>query len=241
MDDRTPGFHGARRHQPPRWAEGMLIRLLRPSDRETIPGDLAEEYQETILPGRGAWRADVWYLRQIASLAWHLVARSRTRAAQDTRYGAVLGLTLAIAAFVINVVMPLLPAPPAVWQRTLDAVPYAAGWIAVGLLWGVAGFLAYRRTAELGAAARAGAIAALVSMAITMLAFVAIDNLFLDIVSRQPEKIWGFQHSHAPSMRAYVNQGLVRGFCFALPIQTAIGGLFGLLGGAAGRLRAVRR
>jgi hypothetical protein len=78
-------------------------------------------------------------------------------------------------------------------------------------------------------------------MAITMLAFVAIDNLFLDVVSRQPEKIWGFQHSHEPSMRAYVNHGLLRGFCTVLPIQTAIGGLFGLLGGAAGRLGAARR
>jgi hypothetical protein len=241
MSDRSPRFRDVSRRQPPRWAEGALALLLRSSDRETIPGDLAEEYQETILPARGAWRADLWYLRQVASLAWHLVARSGTRAAQDTRYGAALGLTLALTVFVINVVMPLLPAPPAALQRWLDALPYAAGWIGIGLLWGLAGFLAYRRKAALGAAARAGAIAALVSMAITMLAFVAIDNLFLDIVSRQPEKIWGFQHSHAPSMRAYVNQGLVRGFCFVLPIQTAIGGLFGLLGGAAGRLRATRR
>jgi hypothetical protein len=217
-----------------------LTRLLRSSDRETIPGDLAEEYQDTILPERGAWRADLWYLRQVASLGWHLVARSRTRAVQDTRFGAALGLALALAVFLVNVVAPLLPVQSSAVQGWLEGVPYATGWIAVGLLWGVAGWLAYRRAAELGAAVRAGAIAALVSMAITMLAFVMIDNLFLEIVSRQPEKVWGFQHSHYGSMRAYVNHGLLRGFVFALPVMTAIGGVFGLLGGAAGRLRAAR-
>ena len=31
---------------PPRWAEALLRSLVRPSDRESISGDLLEEYRE---------------------------------------------------------------------------------------------------------------------------------------------------------------------------------------------------
>jgi hypothetical protein len=54
---------------PPRWAEFLLERLLAPEDAQTITGDLREEYAETVLPGLRRFRADVWYLRQAASLA----------------------------------------------------------------------------------------------------------------------------------------------------------------------------
>ena len=54
---------------PPRWAENILRWVLRERDRETIPGDLLEEYQEIVLPARGYFRANLWYLRQVFSFA----------------------------------------------------------------------------------------------------------------------------------------------------------------------------
>ena len=54
---------------PPKWAESLLIHLLKPRDRESIPGDLLEEYREERLPALGRARANLWYIRQMLSLA----------------------------------------------------------------------------------------------------------------------------------------------------------------------------
>ena len=55
--------------RPPQWAEGLLRLLLKPEDRESVSGDLLEEYRQSILPERGRG-ADVWYVRQIG---WFLL------------------------------------------------------------------------------------------------------------------------------------------------------------------------
>ena len=55
--------------KPPRWAESLLIFLLRPCDQETIPGDLLEEYREERLPLLGHARADFWYIQQVFTIA----------------------------------------------------------------------------------------------------------------------------------------------------------------------------
>ncbi len=52
---------------PPRWLEWILQCCLLPRDRETISGDLLEEYREEQAPRLGAMRANVWYLRQSIS------------------------------------------------------------------------------------------------------------------------------------------------------------------------------
>lgn len=50
---------------PPRWAESLLRMLLPPESRDSISGDLLEEYRESIVPAMGR-RADGWYIRQVA-------------------------------------------------------------------------------------------------------------------------------------------------------------------------------
>jgi hypothetical protein len=44
---------------PPRWADALLRALLRAADRESIAGDLLEEYRAARLPRLGAARADL--------------------------------------------------------------------------------------------------------------------------------------------------------------------------------------
>ena len=51
---------------PWRWAEALLERLLPEGTRETIVGDLREEFVEGIEPRRGRLRAQWWYVRQVA-------------------------------------------------------------------------------------------------------------------------------------------------------------------------------
>ena len=55
---------------PPRWAEWLLRVALKRTDRETVSGDLLEEYRETIVPGRGQPAADRWYVWQAAGFMW---------------------------------------------------------------------------------------------------------------------------------------------------------------------------
>ncbi|HEU4693710.1 MAG TPA: hypothetical protein VFS23_35345 [Vicinamibacterales bacterium] len=57
---------GERRH-PPVWAEAILRALLAPRNRDTISGDLLEEYCEVALPQRGELGATLWYMRQVVS------------------------------------------------------------------------------------------------------------------------------------------------------------------------------
>jgi hypothetical protein len=45
----------------------MLRALLASRDRDTVSGDLLEEYREVVLPARGPLLARLWYIRQVAS------------------------------------------------------------------------------------------------------------------------------------------------------------------------------
>ena len=53
---------------PPRFAEAVLRLLLPQRDRESVSGDLLEEYRETIHPSRGGPAADRWFLMQVAGI-----------------------------------------------------------------------------------------------------------------------------------------------------------------------------
>ena len=50
---------------PPRIAEAALRLILPPHDRDTVSGDLLEEYRESVYPQRGRVRADAWFVSQV--------------------------------------------------------------------------------------------------------------------------------------------------------------------------------
>ena len=50
---------------PPAWAESLLRLLLASKDRESVSGDLLEEYRQSIVTALGAG-ANRWYVRQVA-------------------------------------------------------------------------------------------------------------------------------------------------------------------------------
>src|SRR3954462_13151072 len=53
---------------PPDVAE-LILRGLLPLDmRETVSGDLLEEYRESRVPAVGEFRADLWYWRQVGGM-----------------------------------------------------------------------------------------------------------------------------------------------------------------------------
>jgi hypothetical protein len=87
---------------PPSWAEAMLRSLLTPSDRESISGDLLEEYRASKHPLLGAIRANVWYVKQVVSVLWPLIRPSVL---------AMAGLALLSVTVTIPWNVRLVPAP----------------------------------------------------------------------------------------------------------------------------------
>ena len=58
------------RNNPPAWAEAILRLFLKPDVFLSVSGDLLEQYRDSILPDRGLFRADVWYLTQVLGFAF---------------------------------------------------------------------------------------------------------------------------------------------------------------------------
>jgi hypothetical protein len=132
--------------RPPRWAEATLRVLLKPRDRETISGDLLEEYRDTIVPTRGP-TANWWYIRQVA---WYLLRASWV-------WGALMG-----AALVIRYLLDTLVPPADYWMRAT-----VLSWTILAACM-LAGFVTSWRTRSM----RAGVLAS--STAATMGAMISI-------------------------------------------------------------------
>ena len=56
--------------QPPLWADALLRTVLSPDARESVSGDLIEEYRDSIFPASGRRAADRWYVRQVGGYLW---------------------------------------------------------------------------------------------------------------------------------------------------------------------------
>jgi hypothetical protein len=64
-----------RESNPPRWSEYVLYLILPKEERETVPGDLVEEYRAVILPKFGATAARMWFVKQTLSSIWPFLKR----------------------------------------------------------------------------------------------------------------------------------------------------------------------
>ena len=58
---------------PPAWADALVSLVINIDDRESVTGDLIEEYREAILPKVGKARAALWYLLQVSGYVWRAV------------------------------------------------------------------------------------------------------------------------------------------------------------------------
>lgn len=55
---------------PPADAERLLASILPADTRDSVLGDLVEEYTESQVPGHGRMRANWWYRRHVAGFVW---------------------------------------------------------------------------------------------------------------------------------------------------------------------------
>jgi hypothetical protein len=147
----------------------------------------------------------------------------------------IIGLSLSAALVVVivltNVIFPN-NGPDEGWQLM-------AGYLLMFAVFAFSGFYARRQGGSLPSAAKAGATTAFIVFAVMMATYIVVDNVFLDIVSQQQDKIYGFTHSNYNDMRDYINSGNLRGVAFVLPIGTLLGAGFGLAGGFARRVISI--
>jgi hypothetical protein len=120
--------------RPPRWAEALLRVLLKPRQRESVSGDLLEEYRDSIVPARGR-AADWWYIRQVI---WYLLQASWV-------WGTLMGSALVIR-YLLDTLLP----PADYWLRATVLT-----WTILGACM-LAGFVTAWRTRSM----RAGVLAA---------------------------------------------------------------------------------
>ena len=113
---------------------------MRAADRESISGDLLEEYREVRRPALGALRANTWYVKHVLSVLWHLMWPCALAMAGLTL------LSLALTATPFSIKLP--------WNVSLVQAPGVSLLDAMIYLW--AGYHGSRRTREI----KTGAVAA---------------------------------------------------------------------------------
>ena len=143
---------------------------------------------------------------------------------RSSSFGLVLSAVLVIGIVWSNVIVPS--------HESDDEYTawYAAFYLGLLVYFAVAGMVASSGRNRLASSAWTGALTAMLVLVVVTATFIAIDNLFLDVVMQQPDKANGFRDSGLTSQRDYVNQGN-RALFVLLPIFGAFGAAFGALGG----------
>jgi hypothetical protein len=210
---------------PPRWSEKLLRSLLLERDRDTISGDLLEEYREVAVPRRGAKGARWWYRRQAAGFLWHSAQLPLT-------IGLAIGTVLGIMNLVDTALQPLADDDAGTmlaWLVTLLAVWSAA---AVAVTW---------RTRQVVDAVTVGTILGVATIVMFHAASIVRVNLFLDAIRHRGDwqnLVARYNHSGFRSLRAYANYE----YATLTPMVIALGAIAGSISGVVGGLvNMVRR
>jgi hypothetical protein len=187
--------------------------------------------------GRLRLAADIFRGALDARFQWRLAMMLSRYAA--VRRGLVDGLyvtvTIAVLLVLSNVVFPAGPKESDGDPEYL--VQIVAAYAALLFLLALIGARSRRRSDSDWAGVLGGATAGLVVAVGLLVTTIAIDNLFLSIVSQQHDKRVAFAASGWTSMRAYLNVRTLIGAFVVIPAITTMGGLLGALGGVVSRSR----
>ena len=101
-------------------------------------------------------------------------------------------------------------------------------------IWGLAGYMAARRTGRIVDSVKVATIVAFVTFVVFDLAAIVRVNLFLDALTHRSEwqnLLVRFQASGFTSLRVYANYEYLTGSPFKILVATLIGSVTGLIGG----------
>jgi hypothetical protein len=192
--------------------------VVKRRDRDTIAGDLLEEYRETVRPTRGRWFAEFWYSRQVISLI------------DGVWFGFLLGLAFGAWNLIMTRLDPL-----------ADDTPGAllAFYGPMFTIWAVAGYRASRRTGRVLNAIKTSMIVAMVTFTVFSFANLLRVNLFLDAITQRLDwqyMMQKFRASDFESLRLFITYQFVTDVPVKILVASVIGGIMGLIGGLIGRL-----
>lgn len=156
---------------------------------------------------------------------WSVDAAVR-RGAYD---GMIVAGALAVLVVLTNVVFPGGPEESDGDPGYL--VQFLATYALLGLLLITIGARAQRRATTPLAGAKGGGAAGFVIAVLVTLTFLAVNNLFFDIVSQQHDKRVAFAASGWSSMRAYLSVTQLAGALVLVPMLTLVGAVLGIVGG----------
>jgi hypothetical protein len=144
---------------------------------------------------------------------------------KDCRYGLYMGALFAPFIVLSQAIFPS--------NRSDDEAGglILAVYLATFVYYGTAGFLGVRKSLQVRDGIRIGALTALLGMGLIIAMFALVDNIFLETVSQQVDKIRGFEQSQYVSMRSYINWSLLEGAIFVAPVLGVIGAASGGFGG----------
>jgi len=206
-----------RRLYPPRWRQrygdelDQLVRDLRGTrSRRALAVDLL----------RGALDAQV-------QERFAMEAADRRAIGRGAMVAGVVWLGLSVEIFLSNVVFPS--------PTDDDLVSVVVSYLCVFAALFLTGVLAGRGGAGRRGQILAGVVAGMLIGSLTVVTFAVVDNVWLDVVARQPPKVDGFAASHASSRRAYINEGLVGAAVFLTVMFGVVGAVLALAGGLTRR------
>lgn len=195
------------------WGDIALRLLIRRRDRETISGDLLEEYREHVLPTKGPRAARLWYLRQIVSFV------------SPIGWGLAIGVALGTFQLVDTAIEPLADDDPRSMIGMLAAVL---------MLWTFASVAAGLPSRRFKQSVVAGVLAGIATMAVFDVTSILRVNVFLNEIRHREDWInlvARFEASGVQSLRAYANWEYIRGTPMVLGLGAIAGGLCGALAG----------
>jgi hypothetical protein len=156
----------------------------------------------------------------------------RSALSEGRRAGLVLG------AFVV-VVGVLGLGPTVSWLPEAPLVTVAIAVPVIGLA--LTGFRGFRRAGHLSAGILAGTLAGAITGVVAGLALLALDQVFIDTVSKQPDKVINFPTSGYSTMRDYLLAHDLPTVAVGLVLGAVGGALLGLAGAGLGRILPATR
>jgi hypothetical protein len=211
--------------KPPYWSELLLRWFLIDRDRDTVSGDLLEEYREVAVATRGPRGARWWYRRQAAGCVW-----------RSLRLPTMIGLSIGAVLGLVNLI------GTARWPLADDDALTMLAWIVALLaMWSAAVVFLTRGTRHLAHAVIVGAILGVATMLVFDATAIVRVNVFLDAIRHRDDwqnLLVRYQNSGFRSLRAYANYE----YAIGTPMVIALGTIAGAIsGGVGGLLRSVRR
>jgi hypothetical protein len=156
-----------------------------------------------------------------------MLSTDRRAVSRGALVAGVVWLGLSVDIVLSNVVFPA--------KADNDGVSVVVSYLCVFAALGLVGALAARAGAGRRGQLLAGIVAGAMIGALTIATFAVVDNVWLDVVARQPQKVEGLARGGGGSMRGYINEGLLAGGALLTVGLGAVGALLSLAGGLVGR------